>query len=145
MIITFEGGAFFPSAAPDDEWVAHRRLIREGLDARIHHQPGTIFDMVRLFLAYQTADVKAQDSWLNDAVADALTVTRERESRRFRNYRRAQARAQNRRSRRAALGSHLQDASRSEPVCSAASVAATDSPAETDALWRALQEISEQR
>jgi hypothetical protein len=111
-----------------------------GPDAKIHHQHGTIFDMARLFLTIHQEELHEQ--WLRDATEEALLVERSRQSRRFRNFKRAQARGHAReRLRRAGPLAALSEAGASpESSGSAASVASGSSRVED--IWEAITNSS---
>jgi hypothetical protein len=52
-------------------------MIRTGPDARVHHKPGTVFEMAALFLAWSGElpmedSAKLDDEWCKAAVAEAL-------------------------------------------------------------------------
>jgi hypothetical protein len=119
------------------------RTLGMGPAAHAHHQPGTIFDLARLFLAgYHasvTGDERFLDEWTDDAVADVL-------KRRRRNHKRAQARALARKRQRGAGTLAALPATASQPENSgcAATVVAEGSQAENK-FWDAVKEAGKSR
>jgi hypothetical protein len=98
---------------------AELEMIKSGPDARIHHSPGTVFEVADLFLAWSrllsTEDsAKLDDEWCGGAIAEALEQ------------------------RRAAMASQPES-----PGC-AAPVAAEGSQAD-DKFWDAVKEVAKSR
>jgi hypothetical protein len=120
------------------------RMLGAGPHAHAHHQPGTIFDVARLFLTIHQEELHEQ--WLKEACDEAIAVTRDRAARTFRNHKRAQARALARqRQRSAGTLAALPSAGTQpgNPGC-AAPAAAEGSQAE-DKFWDAVKEAAKSR
>jgi hypothetical protein len=121
------------------------KMLGDGPDAHIHHQPGTIFDMARLFLTIHQEELHEQ--WLKEACDEALAITRyHRADHKLRNTKRAQARSRARQRQRSAgiLAALPSTSTQPENPGSAAPVAAEGSQAE-DKFWDAVRKVSKGR
>jgi hypothetical protein len=121
------------------------RMLGDGADAHIHHKPGTIFDMARLFLTIHQEELHEQ--WLKEACDEAIAITRDSATRKFRNHKRAQARSMARKRQRraeplAAVAHH--GLSQPENPGYVAPVAAEGSQAESK-FWDAVEEVAKGR